>query len=92
MTVILSVLDPWDSVIELQDRNRVWNQKIAIPRRIPADCIDYLEDTINYPGCVTHDKIYANRECYYKPGILPPPQHRTFLKVVVQDLRDTALR
>ena len=72
MAAVFSVLDTWNRQVDLDEV--VWNQKIAIPKRIPRHCLYRVEETIRNPDCVTHDKVHRNRECFYKARVLPPPQ------------------
>lgn len=82
MAHVLDCFDQWGRRIQLAER--IWLTKIAIPGRIPANCLTEVEHAVTDPDFVMHDKVYAERECYYKAGILPSPQDRTFLKVVVE--------
>lgn len=82
MGYVPDCFDQWGRRIRLA--GSVWLTKIAIPGRIPADCLAEVERAVTDPDFVMHDKAHAERECFYKAGILPSPQYRTFLKVVVE--------
>jgi hypothetical protein len=43
-----------------------------------------IETTIVSPSQVNRDRGFADREVFYRRGVLPPPDRADFLKVVVR--------
>ena len=43
-----------------------------------------VERTLTDPHAICDDKLFDNRECYYREDVLPAPHGWSFMKVVVQ--------
>lgn len=81
MAAVLRCLDRWKRTVVLPEEN--WEGKIL------HDHIELLgnelaiEQTLVDPDILTIDRDYADREVYYRWGVLPPPDHDGYLKVCV---------
>lgn len=61
-----------------------WYDHILVDHPRMANRVDALEQTITRPDRITRDRFIPERECYYRTGILPPPDKRYYLKVVIE--------
>lgn len=82
MAVLLRCQDRWDREIVLTDRT--WHAHILNNHAELADQLTAVERTIWRPQRVSIDAVDDRREVFYRRGVLLPPYHRDFLKVVVE--------
>jgi hypothetical protein len=63
---------------------RVWTDHILARHPEMRDGLRAIETTLVSPHQVNHDLTHPDREVFYRAGVLPPPDHQDYLKVVVQ--------
>jgi hypothetical protein len=76
----LSCQDPLERQIAL-NRDR-WEQKCRSHPELVGR-LSGVEQTLTEPDVMTADANFANRECFYRRGVLPE-KRREYLKVVVE--------
>jgi hypothetical protein len=74
--------DPLGREIVLMDD--VWYGKVLNRRPELHTVLNIVEQTLTDPEAICDDKLFDNRECYYREDVLPAPHGWSFLKVVVQ--------
>jgi hypothetical protein len=62
---------------------RVWEDHIRPRHPETWQGLRAIETTLVSPHQVNHDVTHADREVFYRKGVLPPPDKQDYLKVVV---------
>lgn len=60
-----------------------WEEKILLDHAELTDNLYIVERTLTKPDSVHKDRLYVDRETYYKRGVFPAPLNQWLCKVVV---------
>jgi hypothetical protein len=81
MTPLVACTDRWGRTIVLSAAQ--WTAHVLAQRPGLALHADAVERSLTDPTLVRFDADHADRECFYRLGVLPAPLDRLYLKVVV---------
>jgi hypothetical protein len=82
MATVLRCIDYDRRSVVLTDR--VWEDHIRPRHPETWHGLRAIETTLISPDQVNHDLMHADREVFYRKGVLPPPDKQDYLKAVVQ--------
>jgi hypothetical protein len=78
---VLHCLDRRGRSVTLSALN--WDEKILLDHAEMIGCEGFVASSIESPDLHARDRVFSNREVYYRWAILPPPDDDRYLKVVV---------
>lgn len=81
MAEILRAVDRCERMVVLHDSR--WDHICEEHREMHGHEAS-VRRTLHYPEVHTRDDVFANREVFYKKGVLPPPDSNDYVKVVVE--------
>ena len=79
--VVISCADPLAHLIVAQRRR--WDEHIRNRHPEVADQVEAIRATLEIPDYIVSDVDNPDGLNYYRFGVLPPPYHRLYVKVVV---------
>lgn len=83
MDELFRVTDRWGREIVLV-RHRWWSHIVAKHAEFAGHSPAIVADTLTAPTLVNFDRLYADREVFYRLSPLPPPWDALLIRVVVE--------
>lgn len=81
VAALLSCRDPLGRTVRLEDS--IWHTKICVDHPYMATELVAVREAIEAPDFITFDRVFTDRECYYRRGVLQGRLARNYVRVVV---------